>query len=98
MSNLSLKIRILDKEYQVNCELHERQALEHSASLLNDKMEEIRRGSHIIGLERIAVMAALNLAHDLIRSNQTAQQNSAANSTLQSMSTKLDSVLEDLTN
>ena len=98
MSNLSLKIRILDKEYQVNCELHERQALEHSASLLNDKMEEIRRSSHIIGLERIAVMAALNLAHDLIRSNQTAKQNSAANSTLQSMSTKLDSVLEDLTN
>lgn len=97
MSNLSLKIRILDKEYQVNCEPQERQALEHSASLLNDKMEEIRRSSHIIGLERIAVMAALNLAHDLIRSNQTAQQNFAANSTLQSMSTKLDSVLEDLT-
>lgn len=96
MSNLSLKIRILDKEYQVNCEPQERQALEHSAKLLNEKMEEIRRGSHIIGLERIAVMAALNLAHDLIRSNQAAEENSAANSTLQSMSNKLDSVLADL--
>jgi cell division protein ZapA len=96
MSNLSLKIRILDKEYQVNCKPHERQALEHSAKLLNDKMEEIRRGSHIIGLERIAVMAALNLAHDLIRSNQTAEENSSATSTLQSMSSKLDSALADL--
>ena len=74
MSNLSLKIRILDKEYQVNCEPNERQALEYSAKLLNEKMEEIRRGSHIIGLERIAVMAALNLAHDLIRSNQAAEK------------------------
>jgi cell division protein ZapA len=96
MSNLSLKIRILDKEYQVNCEPNERQALEYSAKLLNEKMEEIRRGSHIIGLERIAVMAALNLAHDLIRSNQAAEKNSAANSALQSMNSKLDSVLADL--
>ena len=96
MSNLSLKIRILDKEYQVNCEPNERQALEYSAKLLNEKMEEIRRGSHIIGLERIAVMAALNLAHDLIRSNQAAEKNSAANSALQSMKSKLDSALADL--
>ena len=67
-----------------------------TAKLLNEKMEEIRRGSHIIGLERIAVMAALNLAHDLIRSNQAAEKNSAANSALQSMNSKLDSVLADL--
>ena len=79
MSNLSLKIRILDKEYQVNCEPNERKRLSIPQKLLNEKMEEIRRGSHIIGLERIAVMAALNLAHDLIRSNQAAEKNSAAN-------------------
>ncbi len=60
MSDLSLKIRILDKEYQVNCQPHEREALQNSASLLNEKMDEIRRGSHIIGPERIACMAALN--------------------------------------
>ena len=67
MTSISLKIRILDKEYQVNCAPEEREALEYSAKLLNEKMEDIRRGSHIIGLERIAVMAALNLAHDLIQ-------------------------------
>ncbi|MGB1159419.1 MAG: cell division protein ZapA [Porticoccaceae bacterium] len=98
MSSLSLKIRILDKEYQVNCQPHEREALERSAKLLNEKMEEIRRGSHIIGLERIAVMAALNLAHDLIRSEQSIQQYSDATNMLQSMSAKLDSALTDLTN
>jgi cell division protein ZapA len=98
MASISLKIRILDKEYQVNCRPEEREALEYSAQLLNEKMEEIRRGSHIIGLERIAVMAALNLAHDLIRSEETAKQDSSAASLLQSMDSKLDSVLTDLAN
>ena len=74
MAAISLKINILDKEYQVNCQPEEREALEYSAQLLNEKMEEIRQGSHIIGLERIAVMAALNLAHDLIRSQASGQQ------------------------
>lgn len=96
MSNISLKINILDKEYQVNCAPEEREALEYSAQLLNDKMEEIRRGSHIIGLERIAVMAALNLAHDLIRTEQSAKQNSDASGLLSSMDSKLNSVLDDL--
>ena len=44
MAPISLKIRILDKEYQVNCQPEEREALEYSAQLLNEKMEEIRRG------------------------------------------------------
>jgi len=95
---ISLKIRILDKEYQVNCQPEEREALEYSAQLLNEKMEEIRRGSHIIGLERIAVMAALNLAHDLIRSEESAKVDDGAADLLQAMDSKLDSVLSDLSN
>ena len=96
MASISLKIRLLDKEYQVNCKPDEREALEHSASLLNEKMEEIRHGSHIIGLERIAVMAALNLSHDLIRTENSAKQDSQASDVLQSMDSKLDSALAEL--
>lgn len=98
MSNVSLKIYILDKEYQVNCPPEEREALERSAQLLNEKMEEIRSGSQIIGLERIAVMAALNLAHDLIQTEQSAKQNSFASDVLQTMNSKIDSALFELTN
>ena len=97
MVAISLKINILDKEYQVNCKPEEREALEYSAQLLNEKMDEIRQGSHIIGLERIAVMAALNLAHDLIRSQDSVKQDAGAANMLQSMNLKLDSVLSDLT-
>ncbi|MDB2480114.1 cell division protein ZapA [Porticoccaceae bacterium] len=98
MAAISLKIQILDKEYQVNCQPEEREALEYSAQLLNEKMDEIRQGSHIIGLERIAVMAALNLAHDLIRSQTSSQEDAQASNILQSMDSKLDSVLSDLAN
>ena len=44
MAAISLKIQILDKEYQVNCQPEEREALEYSAQLLNEKMDEIRQG------------------------------------------------------
>jgi cell division protein ZapA len=98
MSSVSLKIHILGKEYQVNCPPEERDALQRSAELLNEKMEEIRSGSQIIGLERIAVMAALNLAHDLIQTEQSAEQNSFASDVLQTMNSKIDSALFELTN
>jgi len=63
-----VSIRILEKEYQVACPPEERNALLDSAELLNAKMREIRDSGKVVGLERIAVMAALNIANDLIRS------------------------------
>ena len=96
MTSISLKISILDKEYQVNCQTDERDALLRSAKLLNDKMDEIRHGSHIIGLERVAVMAALNISHDLIKAQSSFSQDSGASDALQSMDSKLSSVLSHL--
>jgi cell division protein ZapA len=63
-------IRILDKEYQVGCTPDERNALVASAELLNVRMKQIRDGGRVVGLERIAVMAALNIANDLLRSQE----------------------------
>ena len=61
-----VSVRILDKEYQVSCPLQERAALLDSAELLNGKMREIRDSGKVVGLDRIAVMAALNLAHEVL--------------------------------
>jgi len=60
-------IRILEKEYQVACPAAERPSLMASAELLNAKMREIRDSGKVVGLDRVAVMAALNLANDLIK-------------------------------
>lgn len=61
-----VSVRILDKEYQVACPAHERTDLLDSAEVLNAKMREIRDSGRIVGLDRIAVMAALNMANDLL--------------------------------
>jgi len=63
-----VSVRILDKEYQVACPPSERTDLLDSAEVLNTKMREIRDSGRVVGLDRIAVMAALNMANDLIQS------------------------------
>ena len=67
--NAQVSVRILDKEYQVACPANERTNLLDSAEILNSKMREIRDSGRIVGLDRIAVMAALNMANDLIQAN-----------------------------
>ncbi len=62
-----VNVKILDKEYQVACKADERADLLDSAELLNAKMLEIRDSGKVTGLDRIAIMAALNLANELIQ-------------------------------
>jgi cell division protein ZapA len=62
-----LSVRILEKEYIVACGPDERTDLLDSAELLNRNMREIRDAGKISGLDRIAVMAALNLAHEVLK-------------------------------
>ena len=60
-------IRILEKEYNVACPVEEKASLLASAELLNVKMREIRDSGKVVGLDRVAVMAALNLANELLK-------------------------------
>ena len=60
-------VRILDKEYFVSCPQEERADLLDSAEYLNKKMREIRDTGKVVGADRIAVMAALNMANELLR-------------------------------
>ena len=66
-SSTTISIRILDKEYTVGCPPSERDALLQAAQLLDHKMREMRDGGRVIGAERVAVITALNLAHELLQ-------------------------------
>jgi len=59
-------VKILDKEYRIACEPDEVNALKESAQYLNDQMRLIREKGSVIGGDRIAVMAALNITHELL--------------------------------
>jgi cell division protein ZapA len=62
-----VSVRILEKEYHVSCPLEERAALLDSAEYLNRRMREIRDSGKVVGLDRIAVMAALNIVNELLQ-------------------------------
>jgi cell division protein ZapA len=62
-----VSVRILEKEYYITCPIEERSDLLDSAEFLNAKMREIRDSGKVVGLDRIAVIAALNMANELLR-------------------------------
>jgi cell division protein ZapA len=87
-------IRILEKEYNVACPAEEKAALVASAELLNTKMREIRDSGKVVGLDRVAVMAALNLANELIKAQgQDEELKSIVGLRIRAMREQLDSAL-----
>jgi cell division protein ZapA len=62
-----VSVRILDKDYFVACPKEERSDLIDSAAFLNSRMKEIRDTGKVVGADRIAVMAALNIANEMLR-------------------------------
>jgi len=62
-----VSVRILEKEYHITCPVEERSDLLDSAEFLNRRMREIRDTGKVVGLDRIAVIAALNMANELLR-------------------------------
>jgi cell division protein ZapA len=62
-----VNVRILDKDYPVACPVRERDDLIESAAYLNTKMREIRDSGKVVGSDRIAVIAALNMANELVK-------------------------------
>lgn len=65
-NNVSLDVAIMGREFRVACPEEERESLLQAVSYLDRKMREIRDGGKVIGLERIAIMAALNITHDYL--------------------------------
>lgn len=65
-TNTTVSVRILEKEYQVACPDDQVDALSASARFLDRQMSEIRDTGKVFGLDRIAVMAALNIANEFL--------------------------------
>jgi len=70
----TVTVRILDKDYQVACPADQEAELLVSAKYLDKQMRGIRESGKVVGLERIAVMAALNISHALLRASQEPEQ------------------------
>ncbi|HRN60058.1 MAG TPA: cell division protein ZapA [Chiayiivirga sp.] len=89
-----VNVRIADREYMVACEPHEREGLIEAARLLDGRMREIRAANRMAGIDRIAVLAALNLAHELSQTRRTDDRDQREIAlTLDDLSRKMDRLL-----
>lgn len=90
-------VKILDKEYQVSCPKNEEEALKKSAEYLDRQMREIRGKATVFGLDRIAVMASLNITNDLLRQAKLVRHlKTGSEMQIDSISNKLDQALSRL--
>ena len=92
---VAVTVRILDKEYKIACEEDEREYLIDAARYLDRKMQEVKDVHKIIGADRIAVMAALNIANEFLQTQSGLNPNSgsAAVTRLKGMTDKMQLAL-----
>ena len=90
---VSLDVTIMGREFRVACPEEQREGLLKAVSYLDGNMREIRDTGKVIGLERIAIMTALNLAHDLISARPDEPNLNAYRDQVQRMSVTLDQAL-----
>jgi len=93
---LQISIKILDKEYRIACPPPQQEDLRTSAQLLDQRMREIHKHGRVIGTDRIAVMAALNIAYDFIqlqRARPTLDEDSVQR--LQQLQVQITTALSD---
>ena len=90
----TVTVRLLDKEYTISCPDGAEAELLASADYLDARMREIKSSGKIVGLERIAVMAALNMSHELIKSRE--QNRQTVEMQLRRLGNKIDRSLDRL--
>lgn len=97
MSQTTVAVHILGKEYKIACPSDEKQLLLDAANHLDTQMRDIREGGKVVGMERIAVMTALNLAYELLEcQKQNQHQGIDAQAYIKRSNDKLESALHRL--
>jgi cell division protein ZapA len=90
-----VSVRIMEKEYVIACPYEERTALLDTAEFLNNRMREIRDSGKVVGLDRIAVMVALNLANELLRlKNQDTRLENEASGRIRALRERVEGAIE----
>lgn len=94
--NQTISVHLLDKDYKIACPPDEQEALYRAARSLDARLRAIRDGGNVVGLERIVIMAALNLSYELQSANERSASRGLDDDLLQNLSEKVDRVLDDL--
>lgn len=91
-----LTIKILDKDYRVGCPEEEKDNLRASAELLVEKLNETKQQGSVIGAERIAIMTALNMCHDLLHNKSIIAEHGDLNARIDALSERISESIREI--
>ncbi len=86
----SITVTIMGREYQIACPPEEHERLTECAEYLNGRMNAIRKRGRSMGIERIAIMAALNMSHELLEAREQLGDDSGNDDRIQGLLSRLD--------
>jgi len=86
----------MGKEYRVACPEDEKDNLLASAALLNDKLAEIKKQGSVIGTERIAIMAALNMSHEILHNKSLLSEHDELNQRIDDISERITDSIRNI--
>lgn len=90
----AVKVRILGKELQMGCAAQEEEALERAARYVDASMKESRDRNKTLSVEKIAIVTAVNIANELLKSGNSGDVDSSLHHRLETLNAKLDALLE----
>ena len=94
-ASVQATVKILDREYQIACREDERDDLMAAAQFVHERMQEIRGRGNVIGTDRVAVMTALNMAHELLALRATQQACDRASERVATLHERVNAAIAD---
>ena len=95
MSNKGVNISIIGRDFSVACPPEEQEDLLEAARYLDGNMKDIKKTGKIIGAERCAIMAALNITNELLKLKKTTVNQTQVNQRLESLQQRIDDALRE---
>ena len=89
------KISLGGRSFMIACEEDKKPILAAAVDLVEDKLDEVQRNGKVIGLDRCALLAALNIASELLQEQTQIEGSGDLNSQLQRMTTKIDAAIDE---
>ena len=92
----TVSISILGRDYQISCPPSEEEALRKSARYLDKQMSKVKKASSTLAFEKVAIMAAINICHELLQQSEEAEESESSSiEKIQSLQQKIERAIQD---
>ncbi len=91
----NLDVSIMGREFRIACPEDEKEALLEAVDFLDRRMREIRDSGKLVNVERVAIMAALNITNELLTTRTGGIDIGGLKRRINSMQEKLDSAMQE---